>query len=1076
MIGSKSPSLALLDEEASRGSSLLLEGLWSSSKAYLAERLRRKTHKHILLVTGGVREDRLFDDLSHFSEQPPLELPAWETLPGEEIPPSPDILGKRFEALYALCQREDPSLLLCPLPSLLQKLIPQKTFRSLTSTWAVGTRLSFSSLPEKLIALGYRRSSVVSDKGEFAVRGGILDLFPISSLAPVRIEFFGDVIESIRSFDPVGQKSVSREAEVFISPASERLFLDQETDLVLIDDYLEGEFLILWDDLLAIEDAYLGLKKLPSAKSRLLASLEEILSSWKGKTHLFCIEQPLESFSETARLEKERDRHFQKAHFSLVDQELSAKRFFHPFRKIADTFLPEEGTLLEGLQQSDGRTEIVFLSETETEQKELRKNISVPAEFSLGYLTSGFVISDAQLALIPQTEFKAKGRIRRQAWRHAYHAPAAEFHTLVPGDMVVHFHSGIGRYLGMEKQVNHLGAETEFLVLQYAEGSKLFVPLSQAHLVSRYIGAQEALPSLSQLGSKRWLKTRLQAQSQIVGYANDLLHMYAQRSIQGGFAFSPDSDLLAQFEADFPYVPTEDQQLAIEAIKKDMTSPDAMDRLLCGDVGYGKTEVAMRAAFKAVVDGGKQVAVLVPTTVLATQHFESFSERMASFAVRIGIVCRFQTAKQNKETLAKMALGEIDILIGTHRILSQDVKFKDLGLLIIDEEQRFGVRAKEHLKKLKIGVDCLSLSATPIPRTLYMSLIQIRSMSVLATPPQDRLPIKTILAEADPELIQNALLREHARGGQSFFIHNRVETIANRAATIQKLVPSLRIGIAHGQMDPDDVDAVFHAFRSGAIDLLFATTLVENGIDVPNANTILIDKADTYGLADLYQLRGRVGRWNRAAYAYFLTAKNTTLAEAARKRLNALMEANGYGGGMKVALRDLEIRGAGDLLGEEQSGQVAAIGFHLYVKLLKRAVDALKHQKPVSFHETKMEFSYDARLPESYINEVSLRLELYHRFGDASSQEELSALWAEVQDRFGLPPEPACWLYHLARIRVVASARHLTTLKFQKLSLTLTKEAGEKKEEQSFLLPAKAQIDPVALEEHVLQILSNLPL
>lgn len=1071
MIGSTSPSLALLEEEALRGSSFLLEGLWSAPKAYLAERLRQKTHKHIVLVTGGVQEDRLFEDLSYFSKAPPLELPAWETLPGEDIAPSPDILGKRFEALHALSQKSSPSLLLCPLASLLQRLIPQKTLLSLTQVWKKGADLPFASLAEKLVSLGYRRAAVVSDKGEFALRGGILDLFPLASKSPVRLEFFGDTLESIRTFDPIGQKSVERIEEVFVCPASEKLFLDKEPSLALLDDYLQGEFFLLWDDLLVLEDAYVALKKIPAASSHLMASLEELFSSWKSVQHLFCIPSSLESFSADALVERERERHFQTAHFEVFGSRLEAKRFFHPFRKIGDTFLPEEGTLLEGLNQSDGRTDFLFLSETETDQKALKKELSVPARFSLGYLSSGFAVSDAHTALIPQSEFQARPRVRRQAWRHAYHAPAAEFHALAPGDTVVHLHSGIGRYLGMEKQVNHLGAETEFLVLQYAEGSKLFVPLSQSHLVSRYIGAREEMPALSQLGSKRWLKTKLQAQTQIVGYANDLLHMYAQRSIQGGFAFGEDSELLQEFEANFPYQATEDQELAIEAIKQDMRSSEAMDRLLCGDVGYGKTEVAMRAAFKAVADGKKQVAVLVPTTVLAMQHFETFSERMASFPIRLGLICRFHSAKQTKETLAKAAMGEIDILIGTHRLLSKDIAFQDLGLLIIDEEQRFGVRAKEHLKKLKIGIDCLSLSATPIPRTLYMSLIQIRPMSVLATPPQDRLPIKTILAETDQELVQNALLREHARGGQSFFIHNRVESIASRAATIQKWVPSLRIGIVHGQMDADAIDAVFQSFRAGEIDLLFATTLIENGIDVPNANTILIDRADTYGLADLYQLRGRVGRWNRAAYAYFLIQKHSALAEPARKRLHALMEASGYGGGMKVALRDLEIRGAGDLLGEDQSGQVSAIGFHLYVKLLKRAIESLKQKKVVSFHETKLEFPYDARLPESYIAEVSLRLELYHRFGEASSAEELASLWEEMQDRFGPPPEPARWLYHLARLRVAASARSLTTVKFQKLSLTLSKELGEKKEEQSFLLPAKVQSDPAALEEYVLPLI-----
>jgi transcription-repair coupling factor (superfamily II helicase) len=671
-------------------------------------------------------------------------------------------------------------------------------------------------------------------------------------------------------------------------------------------------------------------------------------------------------------------------------------------------------------------------------------------------------------ALIPQSELGHEKRIRRQKWRSSHHTPASEFHALQPGDLVVHFHSGIGKYLGMEKHANHLGQETEFLSLQYAENSKLFVPLAQAYLVSRYIGAKEEPPSLSELGSKRWHTVRTQAQAQIVGYANDLLQLYAERAAHGGLRYPEDGDLMQRFESDFPYVETGDQLLAIQSIKEDMISEKAMDRLICGDVGYGKTEVAMRAAFKAVVDGKKQVAILVPTTVLAMQHFENFTQRMKGFPICVGVVSRFHTAKEAKETLQKVKSGEIDILVGTHRLLSKDVSIPNLGLVIVDEEQRFGVKAKEHLKKFKATVDCLTLSATPIPRTLYMSLVHARDMSVINTPPQDRLPIKTVIAETDSEIIQNALLREFARGGQAFYIHNRVESIYQKADAIQKLVPSARIGVVHGQMDVDGADQVFHRFKSGEIDLLFATTIVENGIDIPNANTILIERADTYGLADLYQLRGRVGRWNRAAYAYFLIPKNVRLPEIARKRLNALVESSGYGGGMKIAMRDLEIRGAGDILGVQQSGQVSAIGFHLYCKLLKRAIDALKKKQPISFNETKMEFSFDARLPEDYINEVSIRMELYHRLGEATTFAEIDELLAEMKDRFGPPPPPVIWLYHLTRIRAFGAARHFSLFKFNHVSLTAEQQLGKTVERHTFILPKKIQT-PKALEEFVLQ-------
>lgn len=1026
--------------------SLIVEGLWESPKALLASEALKK--RSVLLITGGTREDRLFDNLSYFCPGQAVEFPAWETLPGEEIAPSPDIIGKRFEALDTLIRKKGPSIVLCPLASLLQKVVPKEMLAPLLHRWKKGSKVSFDTLPELLISLGYVRSAVVSDKGEFAIRGGILDLFPVASSDPFRIEFFGDEIEEIRTFDPVGQKSIAKAQEVFLCPAKEMPLLQKASRLVNIADYLDNPILF-WDDLLAIEDTYVGIKSLPAAKSLFFYPFEELLKRWDQNQHIFCTEFHLEN------------------RFEMFGHSFEATTYKHRFYKIEHCFHPEESP--------DPKFQFLFLNATDTEEEEVKKQLSSitltkNTRWEKGYLTAGYCLDN--LVVVPNVELTHRSRIRRQKWRGTYHTPAAEFHELSPGDLVVHYHSGIGRYLGMEKQTNHLGKETEFLTLQYADDSKLFVPLSQSYLVSRYIGSREEPPSLSQLGGKRWQATRANAQAQIVGYANELLQLYAERALQGGFRYPPDSPIMSQFEQDFPYTETQDQVLAIQALKEDMLSEKAMDRLICGDVGYGKTEVAMRAAFKAVVDGKRQVAVLIPTTVLALQHFETFSERMSGFPVRIGVVSRFHSLKQVKETLEKVKQGQIDILIGTHRILSEDVRFKDLGLIIIDEEQRFGVKAKEHLKHFKTNADCLTLSATPIPRTLYMSLVHARDMSVINTPPQDRLPIKTIIAETEAELIQNAILRELARGGQVFYIHNRVESIYTRADHIQKLIPTAKIGIVHGQMDSDAIDEIFHRFKQGELNVLFATTIVENGIDIPNANTILIDRADTYGLADLYQLRGRVGRWNRAAYAYFLIPKNARLPEPARKRLNALVEAGGYGGGMKIAMRDLEIRGAGDILGLQQSGQVSAVGFHLYCKMLKRAIDALKKQVPITFNETKMEFGFDARLPEEYINEVSLRMELYHRLGDASSFEEIDELLAEMQDRFGEPPPQVIWLYHLTRIRAFAAANHFSLLKFSTLSFLAEQQMGKQLNRQTILLPKKAQT-PKELESYVIAELTK---
>ena len=1029
--------------------SVILEGLWDSPKALIASEAAKK--RSVLLITGGTREDRFFDNLSYFCPGVAVEFPAWETLPGEEIAPSPDIIGKRFEALHALIHRKTPSIVLCPLSSLLQKIIPKDQLAPLLHRWKKGTKIPFDSLPELLVSLGYVRSAVVSDKGEFAIRGGILDIFPVASSDPYRIEFFGDEIEEIRTFDPVGQKSIKKGQEVFLCPAKEMPLLQKANRLVNIIDYLDDP-IIFWDDLLAIEDTYVGIKAMPAAKSLFFSNFEELLKKWDKHQQIFCSEFALEP------------------KFEMFNHKFKAKPYKHQFYKVETVFNPEESP--------DPSFSFLFLNATDTEEEEVKKQLSsikLPknTKWEKGFLTSGYCLN--KQVVVPNVELTHRSRIRRQKWRSTAHTPAAEFHEVSPGDMVVHFHSGIGRYLGMEKHTNHLGQETEFMSLEYADSSKLFVPLSQAYLVSRYIGSKEEPPALSQLGGKRWQQTRANAQAQIVGYANELLQLYAERVVKGGFRYPPDGEIMQQFERDFPYAETEDQLLAIQALKDDMISEKPMDRLICGDVGYGKTEVAMRAAFKAVADGKKQVAVLVPTTVLATQHYDTFAQRMSGFPVNVGCVSRFHTAKEIKETLEKVKFGQIDILVGTHRLLSGDVHFKDLGLIIIDEEQRFGVKAKEHLKKFKANADCLTLSATPIPRTLYMSLVHARDMSVISTPPQDRLPVKTIIAETDFEIIQNALLRELARGGQAFYIHNRVESIFGRADQIQKLVPSAKIGVAHGQMDPDAVDSIFHKFKQGELDILFATTIVENGIDIPNANTILIDRADTYGLADLYQLRGRVGRWNRAAYAYFLVPKNVRLSEPARKRLNALVEASGYGGGMKIAMRDLEIRGAGDILGIQQSGQVSAIGFHLYCKMLKRAIDALKKQVPISFNETKMEFGFDARLPADYINEVSLRMEIYHRLGEAITFKEIDELLAEMKDRFGTPPDPVIWLYHLTRIRAFGAANHFSLLKFSNLSFIAEQQLGKQTNRQTILLPKKLQ-KPKELEEYVIaQLAKHFP-
>ncbi len=1060
----KSQSIEQFIHKLQNENSFVIENILDSSKTALLSYLQKIIKKDILFITASSKEDKLLDDFSSFDKQNVIDFPAWETLIGEDIKPSSDIVGERLQVLYKLATKKENHIVISPLHSLLQKVVTPKTIKESCITLKVSEKISFEDFQKKLIFLGYKRSSIVSDKGEFAIRGGIIDIFPSNTEDPFRIEFFSDEIDNIRIFDPIGQKSISKVEKIFICPLDEYDFLKKQEHHSILLDYLEEETLIVFDDLLSIEDKYVSLRSMSGVNPKYFLSFEDFLKKIKNQKRIFFTEKNIENLSKVITSNKEK--YFQKVTFEILNDTFHAIRWFHPFISLYD-YLPEQikenETILDHFSYFiDRRSEILFLNSTEVEEnvikeklKEKKIDLSLNISFKKGYLSSGFVINDIPLTIIPNSEISHRHKLRRQVWRNTYHTPAAEFHRLEIGDTVVHFHSGIGKYLGIEKHSNHLGVETEFLIIEYAEKSKLYVPLSQSHLVSRYIGSSEERPTLSTLGSAKWQKQKIDAQKQIIGYASDLLDIYAHREIEGGFIYPKDSEDMLLFELDFPYHETIDQIKAIEAIKDDMISIKAMDRLICGDVGYGKTEVAMRAAFKAVADGKKQVAVLVPTTVLAMQHYDSFRERMANFPINIGIVSRFNTTRENKTTLEDVKNGKIDILIGTHRLLSKDVSFKDLGLLIVDEEQRFGVRAKEHLKKLKKNVDTITLSATPIPRTLYMSLITIKDMSVINTPPQDRLPIKTILAENDDEVIKNAILRELNRDGQIFFIHNRVDSIYAREDHINKLVPQARTAIVHGQMDADNVDKTFHQFKNGEVDILFSTTIIENGIDVSNANTIIIDRADTFGLADLYQLRGRVGRWNRTAYAYFLTPLNRQITEISQKRLNALLESSGYGGGMKIAMRDLEIRGAGDILGVQQSGQISSIGFHLYCKLLKKTIEGLKNKKQASFIETKMEFTYNAKLPESYINETSLRMEIYHRLGDANTKEDVEKILNEMIDRFGPAPKEVYWLLALTRIRIFATLNRFTLLKFGELSLYCEQQYKNNKVLKALILPKK---------------------
>jgi transcription-repair coupling factor (superfamily II helicase) len=1046
--------------------SIVIEELWNAPKAFLASLAQKVTAKHILLLTGGNQEElRLYHDFDFFTQSTVIDFPAWETLPSDSLPPSPDVVGDRYKVLQHVIADPEPVIILANLQACLQKVVDIKELQKLYLSLQVSASHPFESLIQQFTQMGYVRQSTVSDKGEFAVRGGIIDIYPVSTTDPYRIEFWGDEISSIRTFDPVGQKSVLPVKEISIPPAKELELLHKTARACTILDYLGPNTLVIFDDILALEDRYASLVSMGGTPSHTFGSLEAFLDQIEPLQKIYLANQPLEELCEVHLLDKKGGNYYSEniplhsVSFQAFNRSLEAYRWQAPFAPIASYLLPEVSDtqaisghdILEALSKiSHTSMHLHVLAEGEREQTHFQQKlselkISLPEHttFYWKYLSSGFVLPEISVMLLPLTEISQRYKIRRQKQRSTYHTAApSTLYELVPGELIVHLTHGIGRYLGLEKRPNHEGILTEFFKIEYADQGALYVPIQQAYLITKYIGSNsEEIPRLHTIGSSRWKKTREQTEIAIVGYAKSLLNLYAQRSIKEGHAYPQDSLEMHSFEEEFPFVETEDQLEAIKAIKKDLMASTSMDRLVCGDVGYGKTEVAMRAAFKAVIDGHKQVAVLVPTTVLAMQHYENFVDRMRHFPVNIALMSRFRSVKEMNATLKNVKEGSVDILIGTHRIISKDVVFKDLGLVIIDEEQRFGVKAKEHLKNAKINVDSLSLSATPIPRTLYMSLVGVRDMSLINTPPQDRLPITTLITESSDDIIKNALLRELARDGQVFIIHNRVETIYGRADKIRQLLPHARIVVAHGQMDAKEVDQVFHIFKNGQADILIATTIVENGIDIPNANTILIESADHFGLADLYQLRGRVGRWNRRAYCYFLVRNLQRLPEISRKRLSALAEASGYGGGMKIAMRDLEIRGAGNLLGTEQSGHVSAIGFHLYCKLLKRTVKMLQGEECKEICDTKIEIPVDARLPEDYVNAVSLRMEIYQRLGEALSWKEVDDLLEELKDRFGTPPEPVLWLYYMTRIRVFASTHHITHVKLEKHLLTIERKS-----------------------------------
>ncbi len=1202
----ETPAARALARRLEQGGVLSLAGVTTAAQPFLAAVVRQLfPRRPILVVTDGLRsQESAQQDLAtwlavgaevpsqepnstrvatsdqtanlhaprathHASPAPqPLFYPAWEVLPHEARLPHADVISERLATLVALtppAARDtcSPPLIVASVSALLQRTFSVEPLRAGTRTLARGDRVDPLDLVEWLEAQGYEPEAQVTQKGELALRGGIMDVYPLTSPWPVRLEFFGDELESLRQFDPLTQISREEIQAVAIPPAGELGLLKRmrraesgtrdaapQTPLGTLLDYLPSEtVLVLCEPGLLAERAEEYAAQVPAGDPFFIAW--EALQDQARKRGMTLVEAretdpALPGWENEAADGTSPDAPFppscpapeSSAANALPDSAPPALRFasldeFRPLPERAPEQAIAEAQRREFFAQlhrwlRQGWVVHVFCNNDGERQRfrELWDEYGLapngahaaaappnaaPADLwtrdfrlriHLGALARGFLCDEAKLAVVTDAEIFGRYKVQRPRRLKSPHAQATrsaldiDFTELEEGDYVVHVQHGIGRYLGLH--VLPLGAGTrptdgpaatahagqECLVIEFAprdsdqQPPRLFVPVTEAHLVGKYVGTGKACPPLNTLGGARWARTKAQAERAVRDVASDLLAIQAARESQAGHPFAPDAPWQREFESAFIFEETPDQARAIVEAKADMERPKPMDRLICGDVGFGKTEIGIRAAFKAVMDG-KQVAVLVPTTVLAQQHFNTFRERMADYPVRLELLSRFRTRRAQEQVVRDLAAGAVDIVIGTHRLLQNDIAFKDLGLVVIDEEQRFGVMHKEKFKMLRRLVDVLTLSATPIPRTLYLALTGARDMSAIQTPPHDRLPVETIVTPYDERVIRDAIQRELNRGGQVFFLHNRVMTIATVAQKLQTLLPHARIVVGHGQMHSDNLEEVMTRFVNGEADVLLSTTIIESGLDIPNANTIIIDRADRFGLSDLYQLRGRVGRYKHQAYAYLLLPRHGRLLSDVRKRLGAIKQYSTLGSGFKIAMRDLEIRGAGNLLGAEQSGHITAVGFELYCQLLKQSIAGLKGEKVKPRVEVPVRLDFlalgpaeevpepesqtpkegrnantdrakassaargrppvSAYIPFRYISDARQRIEIYRKLAQVTDKAGLRSLEQELRDRFGPVPPPLALLLQVAELKVLASDQDIAVIEVKDDKLMLTR-------------------------------------
>lgn len=1052
--------------------SIGVTGLKGSSKAYLLSLWREKGKGPLLIITPSLqRAESLVEDLQFFSPESKDEVllfPPWETLPYDEIPPHPEIIRERVKCLFSLLCDEGVTLV-SPIQALMQKVLPPADLKESIFSLRAGEEMGREDLVRFLEGNGYVSARVVEERGDYSLRGAIIDVYSPSFEEPLRLEFDGDRLASLRRFEPENQRSLpgSEMERALLLPARDLSKNLYEQPLISLLDYLKGEGVVFLEEMEEVEGEAKSFsrsvdehyrkalaKKRPVLPPDLLyLPEEEIVPALKRFRVIFLQEGPLAPLSceRISAFETEPNEDLRREMNALLATEKGVPEA-SPFSIFLKRILKwqQKGIRLFVVSHTSGQAERLreLLSHYEMAcrlEKEtgFRKALDQPGgkiTLIVGVLSSGFRNPGEGWGLFTEEEIfgerrklkerRSRGSLPREA------TPLASYQELHENDFIVHVDYGVGLYLGL-RHLKIEGIANDYFLLEYLDGDKVYVPVDRLNLIQHYIGSDGGAPKRDKLGSQAWQRAKKKAKAAASEMVKGLLDLYAARQAFQGYSFPPVDQHYREFETTFDYEETPDQTQAIEAVMRDMGKPKPMDRLICGDVGYGKTEVAIRATYRAVMNG-KQVAILVPTTVLAQQHYQTFRDRFKTYPVIIEALSRFKGPREQKEILRRLSEGKVDIIIGTHRLLQKDVVLRDLGLVVVDEEHRFGVSHKEKLKQLRKLVDVITLTATPIPRTLQMSLSGLRDLTLIQTPPENRLSIRTYVIRFDDDAIREAIAREFQRGGQVFFVHPRIQTIHAVAGHLKRIIPEASLAVAHGQMRGSELEKVMLGFVKKEYNLLVCTNIIESGLDIPTANTILINHAEKFGLADLHQLRGRVGRGSHQAYAYLLVPGELTLSREAMRRLRAIQEMSELGSGFKLAIQDLEIRGAGNLLGVSQSGHIAAVGFEFYTQLMEKAVRELKGEEMVEEITPEIHFQIPAFIPESYVEDPGERLSLYRRLSFSRSNEETDGLRDELMDRFGKIPQEAQDLLEVIKVKILLTRLGIKKLEERGSQLVLT--------------------------------------